>query len=87
MLPRGRGTPDSACYGATTAPATYPSNQTLSIPAGWRTGFSPLPAAKTFKNQIYNKKITQSMRRKGNCWDNAMAESFFKILKSELVKQ
>ena len=26
------------------------------------------------------------MSRKGNCWDNAVAESFFKILKSELVK-
>jgi transposase InsO family protein len=25
-----------------------------------------------------------SMSRKGNCWDNAMAESFFKTLKSEL---
>ena len=23
-------------------------------------------------------KITQSMSRKGNCWDNAVAESFFK---------
>lgn len=28
--------------------------------------------------------ITQSMSRKGNCWDNAPAESFFKTLKSEL---
>lgn len=27
----------------------------------------------------------QSMSRKGNCWDNAVAESFFKSLKSELV--
>ena len=26
----------------------------------------------------------QSMSRKGNCWDNACAESFFKTLKSEL---
>jgi len=25
------------------------------------------------------------MSRKGNCWDNAVAESFFKTLKSELV--
>ena len=24
------------------------------------------------------------MSRKGDCWDNAMAESFFKTLKSEL---
>ncbi len=25
------------------------------------------------------------MSRKGNCWDNAVAESFFHTLKSELV--
>jgi len=31
--------------------------------------------------------ITQSMSRKGNCWDNAPAESFFKTLKTELVAQ
>lgn len=27
--------------------------------------------------------VKQSMSRKGNCWDNAVAESFFKTLKSE----
>jgi putative transposase len=27
--------------------------------------------------------VRQSMSRKGNCWDNAVAESFFKTLKSE----
>jgi transposase InsO family protein len=27
----------------------------------------------------------QSMSRKGNCWDNACAESFFKTLKRELI--
>ncbi|WP_431242156.1 IS3 family transposase [Flavobacterium sp. P21] len=32
-------------------------------------------------------KITQSMSRKGNCYDNAVAESFFKTLKIELVYQ
>jgi putative transposase len=32
-----------------------------------------------------HKNITQSMSRKGNCWDNAVAESFFKTLKTELV--
>lgn len=25
------------------------------------------------------------MIRKGNCWDNAVAESFFKTLKTELI--
>lgn len=38
-----------------------------------------------FKECINEKKVTQSMSRKGNCWDNAVAESFFKILKSETV--
>ena len=28
--------------------------------------------------------IVRSMSRKGNCWDNACAESFFKTLKREL---
>ena len=27
-----------------------------------------------------------SMSRKGNCWDNAPAESFFKTLKWELIQ-
>ena len=31
--------------------------------------------------------VKQSMSGKGNCWDNAVAESFFKTLKSELVYQ
>ena len=34
-----------------------------------------------FENTI----VTQSMSRKGNCWDNAVAESFFKTLKTEWV--
>ena len=29
--------------------------------------------------------ITQSMSRKGNCWDNAVSESFFHTLKTELT--
>jgi putative transposase len=32
-----------------------------------------------------NKRIVRSMSRKGNCWDNAVAESFFKTIKVELV--
>jgi len=34
-----------------------------------------------------NQKITQSMSRKGNCWDNAVAESFFKTLKYECTNR
>jgi len=35
-------------------------------------------------NQTH-KNIKQSMSRKGNCYDNAVAENFFKIIKSELI--
>lgn len=34
-----------------------------------------------------NENIERSMSRKGNCWDNAVAESFFKTLKVELIYQ
>ncbi len=33
----------------------------------------------------YNGSVKQSMSGKGNCWDNAVAESFFKSLKVEWV--
>ncbi|WP_372758103.1 IS3 family transposase [Mariniflexile sp.] len=43
-------------------------------------------ASKTFRTFIKsNPLVTQSMSRKGNCWDNAVAESFFKTLKVELI--
>lgn len=32
-----------------------------------------------------NRNVIRSMSRKGNCWDNAVAESFFKTLKTECV--
>jgi len=32
-------------------------------------------------------KITQSMSRKGNCWDNAAAESLFKTIKYECTNR
>ena len=34
-----------------------------------------------------NPSISQSMSRRANCWDNAVAESFFRTLKTELVHQ
>lgn len=34
-----------------------------------------------------NIKITQSMSRKGNCWDNAAAESLFKTIKYECINR
>lgn len=38
-----------------------------------------------FKQQLEGLPVRQSMSRKGNCWDNAVAESFFKTMKTELV--
>jgi len=43
-------------------------------------------ASNSFRNIIKpNQNITQSMSRKGNCWDNAVAESFFKTIKYEMI--
>lgn len=42
-------------------------------------------ASSEFRKALEGRFITQSMSRKGNCWDNAVAENFFKILKSELI--
>jgi transposase InsO family protein len=43
-------------------------------------------ACNEFKQLITaNPFVTQSMSRKGDCWDNAVAESFFKTLKTEWV--
>jgi putative transposase len=38
-----------------------------------------------YQNMLKNKGIIQSMSRKGNCLDNAIMESFFGIMKSELL--
>ena len=38
-----------------------------------------------FTNLLASYDCIQSMSRRGNCWDNAVAESFFGSLKSELV--
>lgn len=42
-------------------------------------------ACEEFRKLLKTHKIHQSMSRKGNCWDNAVAENFFKIIKSELI--
>lgn len=43
-------------------------------------------ACHEFKSQLLaNPKIIQSMSRKGDCWDNAVAESFFKTIKTEWI--
>nr|WP_240768431.1 IS3 family transposase [Olivibacter sp. XZL3] len=42
-------------------------------------------ACDEFREVIVENRILQSMSRKANCWDNAVAESFFKTLKAEMV--
>lgn len=40
---------------------------------------------KQYHHSLNKRGITQSMSRKGNCYDNAVIESFFGIMKSELL--
>jgi transposase InsO family protein len=42
-------------------------------------------ASRGFRELLELNKIVPSMSRKGDCWDNAVAESFFKTIKTELV--
>lgn len=42
-------------------------------------------AAEAFRDQLTAYQMVQSMSGTGNCYDNAVAESFFKTLKTELV--
>jgi len=42
-------------------------------------------ASNEFVNLLYRKGVKQSMSRKGNCYDNAVTESFFHTLKTELT--
>lgn len=42
-------------------------------------------ASMEFRKSLSNHKMIQSMSGKGNCYDNAVAESFFHTLKTELV--
>uniref|UniRef100_UPI001419C151 IS3 family transposase n=3 Tax=Bacillaceae TaxID=186817 RepID=UPI001419C151 len=40
---------------------------------------------KKYRHALKERKITQSMSRKGNCYDNAVIESFFGTMKSEFL--
>ncbi len=46
---------------------------------------------RTYASEVYRQELTkasvmQSMSRKGDCWDNAVAESFFATLEFELIE-
>lgn len=44
-------------------------------------------ASSAFQQLLKEENITCSMSRRGNCWDNAMMESFFATLKKERIYQ
>lgn len=44
-------------------------------------------ASRAFRKGLARHGMLQSMSRKGECWDNACAETFFKTLKIELIGQ
>ena len=46
----------------------------------------PTTAAGDYQQLLANWSVTPSMSRKGNCWDNAVIESFFHSLKTEWVR-
>jgi transposase InsO family protein len=51
----------------------------------WHTDRGSQYASYSHKDLLKQYGIVQSMSRKGNCWDNAVAESFFHTLKTELI--
>lgn len=53
----------------------------------WHTDRGSQYASASHRRILKQHQILQSMSRKGNCWDNAVAESFFGTLKKELVHQ
>jgi transposase InsO family protein len=51
----------------------------------WHTDRGSQYASDSHREILQAHGITQSMSRKGNCWDNAVSESFFHSLKTELT--
>lgn len=51
----------------------------------WHTDRGSQYASISHREILKNHGVTQSMSRKGNCWDNAVSESFFHTLKTELT--
>ena len=43
--------------------------------------------SRDYRDELAKHGIVVSMSRKGNCWDNAVAESFFSTIKGELIER
>jgi len=52
----------------------------------WHTNRGSQYCSNSHREILKDHGIEQSMSRKGDCWDNATSESFFSILKRELVE-
>jgi putative transposase len=44
-------------------------------------------ASAAYRQELSNLEMVPSMSRKGDCWDNAVAESFFATIKGEMLDQ
>ena len=51
----------------------------------WHSDRGSQYASESHRALLAQHDIRQSMSRKGNCWDNAVSESFFHTLKTELI--
>ena len=51
----------------------------------WHTDRGSQYASNSHRKILSDHNVVQSMSRKGNCWDNAVSESFFHSLKTELT--
>lgn len=51
----------------------------------WHTDRGSQYASESHRALLKQHGIRQSMSGKGNCWDNAVSESFFRTLKTELI--
>ena len=51
----------------------------------WHTDRGSQYASESHRALLRQHSIRQSMSRKGNCWDNAVSESVFPTLKTELI--
>lgn len=60
-------------------------NRTPSPKLIWHTDRGSQYASDAHRKLLKEHGILQSMSRKGDCWDNAVSESFFHSLKTELV--
>ncbi|WP_034578539.1 integrase core domain-containing protein, partial [Carnimonas nigrificans] len=43
--------------------------------------------SRAFRQMLWRYRMTLSLSRRGNCWDNAPTERFFRILKTEWIPE